>query len=53
MRRLLVIPCCLLFIATLSSAARALPAYTARVDHTPPSYDMKAQSLLAKKAGQK
>jgi DinB superfamily len=41
-----VIACCVLFIASLSSAAPAPLGDTAGTDHTTPSYDMKAQSLL-------
>jgi hypothetical protein len=45
-KRILAIACCLLFIASLSNLAGALPGDTASADHTAPSYDMKAQSLL-------
>lgn len=46
MKSHLAIACCLLLITALWSPARALPGDTAGVDHTAPSYDMKAQSLL-------
>lgn len=46
MKRTLAIACCFLFIASLSNLAGALPGDTAGSDHTAPSYDMKAQSLL-------
>ncbi len=46
MKRILAIAGCLLFIVSLSNLAGALPGDTAGADHTPPSYDMKAQSLL-------
>ena len=46
MKRILAIAGCLLFIVSLSNLAGALPGDTAGADHTTPSYDMKAQSLL-------
>lgn len=45
MKTLLAIACLVLFITSLPKPARALPGDTA-ADHTAPSYDMKAQSLL-------
>jgi DinB family protein len=42
----LAIACCLLFVAALWGPAAALPGDTTGADHTAPSYDMKAQSLL-------